>query len=351
MISKERLIAYILYPVRAISSKKFYFEVLFKIKGFGIAYLFLLSLVLSLPASVRVNSVIETFKSIELPRLIASIPSSYLSENGELTPKNPDETYCELTTQDGILAIVYNVDNVALKDDSVKPIVELNRKTLTVNTSTQKSVVSYVDLFVPGSDFNPVEASGLVEAVFNIAKTVLYVFITCWFFCILAFNSLIIALISKAFFLFFGKMKTGFSNILRLSSFANTIVGVVLVVEFFVSVKISFTLVMLLPLIYMILFIRDFRTELVNRGVEDFVKQYTPEGTKIRNYQTGNQETKKDLSEYTQGLDSTSNRAQSENPKNEEEGGESENSDTDSQSSRADQKNNNSNGGSGYFAP
>ncbi|MGN1281992.1 MAG: DUF1189 family protein [Succinivibrio sp.] len=341
MISKERLIVCCLYPVKAIGSKKFYFEVLFKLKGFGIVYLLLLSLLLSLPASIRISGVIETFKSIELPRLIASIPPSYLSENGELTPKNPDETYKELTTQDGILAIIYNVNDIDLKDSSVRPIVELNSRTLTVHTSTQNSVVSYVDLFVPGSDFNPVETSGLVDMVFNVAKTVLYVFISGWFFCILAFNSLIIAFISKAFFLFFGKMKTGFSNILRLSSFANTIVGVVLVVEFFVSVKISFTLVMLLPLIYMFLFIRDFRSELLSRGVEDFVKEYTPEGTKIRNYQTNEAGSGKDLSEYTQGLDSTSNRAHPD----EQNGVGKDSEDTDTA------KDKNSNGGSGYFAP
>uniref|UniRef100_UPI00402AE62E hypothetical protein n=1 Tax=Succinivibrio sp. TaxID=2053619 RepID=UPI00402AE62E len=84
---------------------------LFKLKGTGLAYLFIISLVLSIPATFKVNAVLNTFKSIELPSLVASIPPSYLSDNGVLTPKNSADAYKEIKTSKGMLAIVYNVDD------------------------------------------------------------------------------------------------------------------------------------------------------------------------------------------------------------------------------------------------
>lgn len=79
-------------------------------------------------------------------------------------------------------------------------------------------------------------------------------------------------------------MKTSFVNVLRMSSFANTIVGVVLAIEFFINIKVSYGLVCLLPMVYMGLFIKVFRSEIENNGIENFVKKFTPEGTRVRNY-------------------------------------------------------------------
>ena len=238
MINKDYLKNYCSYPIKALCSGRFYFDVLFKLKGMGLAYLFIISLVLSIPATFKVNAVLNTFKSIELPSLVASIPPSYLSDNGVLIPKNSSDAYKEIKTSKGMLAIVYNVEDKNVSS-AENPIVELNSRTIAVKSGGKDTVVAYTDLFEKGSDFNPVEAASLVDAVFGVAKTVMYFFIAGWFFFILAFNALVIAVLSKAIFLFVGKMKTSFVNVLRMSSFANTIVGVVLAIEFFINVKVS----------------------------------------------------------------------------------------------------------------
>lgn len=353
MINKDYLKIYCQYPIKALCSGRFYFDVLFKLKGMGIAYLLIISLILSVPATFKVNSVLNIFKNIELPSLVASIPPSYLSDSGVLTPKNAADSYKEIKTSKGVLAIVYNVDDKSVASDD-NPIVELNSRSISVKSGGKDTVIAYADLFEKGSDFNPVEAASMVDAVFSVAKTVMYFFITGWFFFILSFNALVIAFLSKAIFLFVGKMKTSFVNVLRMSSFANTIVGVVLAVEFFVNIRVSYGLVCLLPMIYMGLFIKVFRSEIEKNGIENFVKKFTPEGTKVRNYGEQSNASKKDLSEYTSGLDSTSNRhspsdsAPSENQKTDSS---SDYVQKDNDSRENSRSSDNDRGGPGFFAP
>lgn len=180
----------------------------------------------------------------------------------------------------------------------------------------------------------------------------MYFFIAGWFFFILAFNALVIAVLSKAIFLFVGKMKTSFVNVLRMSSFANTIVGVVLAIEFFINIKVSYGLVCLLPMVYMGLFIKVFRSEIENNGIENFVKKFTPEGTRVRNYGSEKSNEKKDLSEYTSGLDSTSNRQSSEdNTDSDANTSINDNSQTNNDSSKDKSPSNDDKGGPGFFAP
>ena len=127
---------------------------------------------------------------------------------------------------------------------------------------------------------------------------------------------------------------------------------------------------MLLPLIYLVLFIIDFRREIEAHGVENFVARFTPEGTKVRNLDANGNEikssvnsSKPDISEYTQGLDSTSNRASQDNRENADNQSEVEdNTDKQNLSENADNnldtKNNNlgkdnkdKDNGPGFFAP
>ena len=91
--------------------------------------------------------------------------------------------------------------------------------------------------------------------------------------------------------------------------------------------------------------------EIENNGIENFVKKFTPEGTRVRNYGSEESNEKKDLSEYTSGLDSTSNRKSSEDNI----GADANTSIKDSsQNNNSDKDNGSSNdekGGPGFFAP
>ena len=372
MLTKEKFITYIKFPLQALTSRNFYYDVLFKLRGIGLVYLLVLSFVLAIPATYKVNHVIDGFRNLELPNLVASIPPSYISETGALVTEDPNVTYKELKTSKGDTALVYNVNdeniNIPLKKDQM--LVLLNSRNLTVRVNDQDTAIAYTELFVPGTSFNPVEAANLVDSVFSVAKGIMLVFITLWFFCALVINALFVALVSKAIFLLFGKMKTAFINIVRLSCFANTIFAVMLLVEIMFSIALPYAVIMLLPLIYLVLFIIDFRREIEAHGVENFVARFTPEGTKVRNLDANGNEikssvnsSKPDISEYTQGLDSTSNRASQDNRENADNQSEVEdNTDKQNLSENADNnldtKNNNlgkdtkdKDNGPGFFAP
>ena len=206
MLTKEKFITYIKFPLQALTSRNFYYDVLFKLRGIGLVYLLVLSFVLAIPATYKVNHVIDGFRNLELPNLVASIPPSYISETGALVTEDPNVTYKELKTSKGDTALVYNVNdeniNIPLKKDQM--LVLLNSRNLTVRVNDQDTAIAYTELFVPGTSFNPVEAANLVDSVFSVAKGIMLVFITLWFFCALVINALFVALVSKAIFLLFG---------------------------------------------------------------------------------------------------------------------------------------------------
>lgn len=373
MIINSNLINCLQYPLKALTSIRFYFEVLFKQKGIGLVYLLLISFVLSLPVSYKVNNLIDTFNKIELPNLIAQIPSGYLSKSGQLVCNNKEESFKKIYTRSGILAIIYNVDNQNDKDDILErqnttskniPFVELNSDYLSVASVTGSvTTIKYTDLFVPGTAFNPADASALVSEVLSVAKNIIYIFMGLWIFSLLIFNSLVLSVLSKFVFFQLGKMNTTFANCLRLSSYASTSLGVLLVAGIYANIAVPFTYLMLVPPVYIILFVNSFRRELQSKGIEEFVKEYTPDGTKVRTYDDSNnvvkEESKKDLSEYLDGLSSTSNK----NTQNSED--DSHNNDKDSvgsvdEDSKEDlenspeedeKKDDNKPQGPGYFAP
>ena len=120
-------------------------------------------------------------------------------------------------------------------------------------------------------------------------------------------------------------------------------------------------LIMLLPMVYMILFVRNFRSELEKNGVEEFVRKYTPQGTTIKNYDSESTQTsRRDISDFTDGLDSTTNKGRTtvedsiENHSDTEQRQEEKNSETSEGSTNAktnSKSSDNSGDGPGYFAP
>ena len=65
-IDKDTIVKALKYPFLALTSIRFYFDVLFKLKGTGILYLIALSLLVSIPASFKLNSLLDSFRQIEL---------------------------------------------------------------------------------------------------------------------------------------------------------------------------------------------------------------------------------------------------------------------------------------------
>ncbi|MGN0903457.1 MAG: hypothetical protein ACI4M9_09235, partial [Succinivibrio sp.] len=259
----------------------FYYEVLFKIRGTGFSYLLFLSLFLSIPLTYKVSALISAFREIHLSSVVAQIPPSYLDMSSRLVAEDNNDTYKELVNSDGILVAVFNIDDIPL-EPSKQPLFELNSRTLTVNTSGSRAVVRYGDIFEPGSTFSPVTASEICEAFLSVGISAVFIFIAIWFFFVLAFNSVVTAVLSKIMFIVTGRMKTSFINMLRLSSFANTVVGLALILESILNIHVPFSIVMVIPLVYMFVFIRSFSSELKNEGVDGFIRKYAPKGTTVR---------------------------------------------------------------------
>ena len=114
-------------------------------------------------------------------------------------------------------------------------------------------------------------------------------------------------------------------------------------------------------MVYMILFVRNFRFELEKNGVEEFVRKYTPQGTTIKNYDSESTQTsRRDISDFTDGLDSTTNKGRTpvedpvENQSDTEQSVEEKKSDTlegASNTKTQSKSSDNSGDGPGYFAP
>ncbi|MDD6068792.1 MAG: DUF1189 family protein [Succinivibrio sp.] len=335
-IDKDTIVKALNYPFLALTSIRFYFDVLFKLKGTGLLYLIALSLLVSIPASFKLNSLLDSFRQIELPNLIAQLPSSYLSKEGRLYPKDDNDSFKKIYTTDGVLAIIYNVNDGDYTEklnskNGYLPLVELGSYTLKIKSPKGEiSSVKYTDLFPTSSDFNPLQASNLAQSVISLAKSIVFFVMAFWIFSILVFNTLILCFITKLLFTFVGKMNTNFTNTLRLCSYANTILAVVLLVEFIIKVNISLSYLVILPSIYILLFVTKFRQDLNRVGVEAFVRMYTPQGTRVKTYgDEPNYQPKKDLSDYVSGLDSTTNKAHKDEILNQEQDNVSKTSDND----------------------
>ena len=111
----------------------------------------------------------------------------------------------------------------------------------------------------------------------------------------------------------------------------NTICAVVMAVQILFNVSFSYLVMMLLPMIYMILFVKAFHNELVNHGIEGFIEHHDLKNAKVvsKKYDSnGNLESSEDLLE--KGSDKLNN---------------------ESDEKSSDKDDNNKNNKSGYFAP
>ncbi len=326
--------------------------------GFGFVYLFFLSIFLAVPTSYKIYTMIESYRGVNLPNLVMQLPKCYISEEGLLTPYEEGMSYKEIRTAGGDLAILFNIEDQKY-DSSLKPKVELNSRSLTINAPSQSTVMYYTDIVPVQSNFDPPAIAGSIDAFLNVGMAVIAVFMALWFYFVLLFNSFVMGLICKLMFVLVGKIKTSFFNTVRLCAYANTIVGVIMALEIILNIQLNFNYIMFLPLVYMLMFIRSFRQELEHYGVEAFVEKYTPKGTKIKN-RGENSENKpaRDISDFTDGLDSTTNKNRmnkeesSSAPESTPEDASAQEPHSESNASvKNDQDQNNKNSGSGYFAP
>ncbi len=263
------------YPLRALISKEFYFEVLFSMKGVGVLYLFLLSTVLAVPAAYRSSDVLTFFKDLELPRLIAQLPASYLDKNGILTTNSQEESFKLIKNSRGTPAIIFNVEDRPLSGEAADAPVEFNSTFIRVHTEKGDADIEYRGIFETGSDFSPTYTAQAVEQVLSATPRVLWAVMVVWFMSLLGINAMISGALGRFLVLFVFRIRIGFSSALRLASFANTAVALLVLAQFYVYLPIGYTVMVIIPLLYLAWFARGFRKELEALGLDAFKAKYS----------------------------------------------------------------------------
>lgn len=263
------------YPIKALTSKDFYFSALFRMRGTGILYLFVLSLVLAIPAAWRSMAVLDFFNALEIPKLVAQIPSSYLDQSGTLSANDENESYKLIYSSKGVPAVVYNPEGRTLEGDALRAPVEFLSQCVRVTTEKGNTEIPYTGFFEGGSNFNPVETAQAAEMILNANFQMVWSAMVLWFFVLLLCNSFICACLGRFMMLFVFRIRMKFLSALRLCSFANTIVAAMILAQFYIYLPLSYTLMILLPMLYIAAFARAFRRELAQSGLEVFKAKYS----------------------------------------------------------------------------
>lgn len=263
----------IFYPLKALASRAFYLQVLFKMRGWGFYYLFLICALIALPACIKVMDVLSGLKQMELVTLVSQIPPSYLDANGVLSPKDGSRNFVEIRNSRGEPSIVYNPDNKALEGDELKAPIELTGNSVVFKSFGESNSVPYSSIFPTNANFEPYEAAASLDSVFNSSWITVWAVITLWFFVILAFNALIIALIGRILLILVSKIKINFVSMLRISAFANTVVALIMLLQYFVHIPLPYTVIAFLPLIYVYLLGKDIRNTVNKYGTAAFSGQ------------------------------------------------------------------------------
>ncbi len=269
MLNKLQLMLKV--PLMALFSKAFYLHVL-AMRGVGFRYLLILSLVCALPATYKVYEVVELFKSYEVSKLVAQIPPSFISSSGTLSPKSGSADFAVITNSAGIPVMVYNPQGHPLDDELNHVPIELRATELMIRTQNGSSALPWSSIFSTNADFEPYQSAKTLDELLNSSLLTFWPAVALYLFSMLAFNTLLTALICKLMYVLVFRMVLSLSQCLRLMAYANTICAVLLVLQFFVYLPLSFGITLILPLLYGLFFGRELRT-LVLRKTEAVLRE------------------------------------------------------------------------------
>ena len=274
-LNTQNLIEYLSFPVKALFSKRFYFKVLFELRGTGFLYLFILSAVFAIPATYKSMEVVDYFRGLELSKLVAQLPPSYLDQNGTLSPNDEQDAYKVIKSSQGKTAIVYNTGDQILEGDAINAPVEFKSSAITVHTEKGDAEITYNSVFETGTNFNPMQIAQVIDEVLGASARLIWSAMVLWSLVLLLINTLLTACISRFMMLFIFRIRVAFLSALRLCAFANTMVAFLILAQFFIYLPISYTLMLVFPLLYIGAFSHAFRKELAQIGIEAFKTKYS----------------------------------------------------------------------------
>ncbi len=276
---KSGLIDLIKLPFLALGSRKFYMHALFKMGGVGLRYLVIMCLVLALPTTYKVLGIVEIIKSYELTRLMAQIPPSYIDANGILSAKN-GEGLTLIKNSGSELIIVYNPQDEPLPADAQvadAPII-MTSHALIIRGRGSTNTIGWDTIFERGANFEPLQTAKTFEDACNAPVYAFYFGSFLYLFGMVIVNTLICAAIGRIIILIFNRIRISFGACLRVASFANTVVMVLLTLQFFISLPLTMTVMVILPLLYMIMLGRMMRVKVDEEGFDAFKKSVLNDG-------------------------------------------------------------------------
>ena len=265
----SRYLSYALMPLRAILSQRFYYDVLFKLKGVGLLYMLILCAVLALPGTYQVKQALNRLQDWELSTVVAKIPPSYISPQGTIAPDNPQDGTKPLIVRNsrGSAVLAYNLEGAPLRADQVldperpananlgSELIEVpitfTAHDLLLNTVEGTIAIPWNAVYGDsGGSFAPLETAQVLDAAFHSSYFALWGMVMVWLLSILGLVVLVSACLLKPLSSLGFKLRISFATALRLSAFGSTLVALLLLLQFFYNYALSYTLVCLIPLIY-----------------------------------------------------------------------------------------------------
>lgn len=268
MIAMPNFISNLSIPFKAIVSRRFYIEVMYKWRGAGISYLFMLSAVLAILACFPVMQTLKDLKNSGLSNLVAQIPASYVDHNGVLHPKHPTGKPVELRNADGQLLVLYNPYD-AKEPSNERPIIYIASHSLTFQSGTEIVNLPWTAVYgSDGGDFEPLQVSQVLEESFNAGVVSCWIVVLIWFFSSLACIVLLAGLVGKIAAILVFKVHIPFLLALRLAAVGSTLAAFLMLSEFFIHILMPYLLLSIIPIGYIIAFAQDIR-RLIERSNSD----------------------------------------------------------------------------------
>ncbi len=249
----DRILSILLTPIFALCNLTFYKTLLLtsnKVRGFS--YLLILSLILSVPMSFKIKSLFSTFNDMGFSQMVAKLPSSYLDTNGTLHPQDDATNLLYVKNKQGNLFIVYNTNDETL-DSSLNPFFEIRSKYLKLKANDEYLNIPWSAFSTSPMNINSTDASFLLDKVLNSSFLSIFLVISMWLFLVVAFNALIVGLLSLLALKFITpRLKLKYSHTLTCACYSNTLVLLIMTLQFFIYLPISFNMMAIISFSYVV---------------------------------------------------------------------------------------------------
>lgn len=256
----QKYLPYLLFPIKAIFSRLFYYEVTFKFQGVGLRYMIFLCVFLAIPATFKVNTVLDSFGQLELSKIVAQIPPSYISKDGTLQPSSIDSADKVIYNSSNQPIIAYNPHNTLTGTDISESLIILNAGSIGFKTNQGIVTVPWSSLYEDQDvEFEPLAGAQMVEQAINSSPLTIWAVVFLWMFSLLSFSIIIATAILFFVARLFFKVIINFKQLLRLSSYGSTLIAVLLLFQFYFNLSLSTVTMTLVPIFYVVIFFFDFK--------------------------------------------------------------------------------------------